>query len=273
MEVCLGIMSDLVKRLKITQKVHIRTQELQFILKETKITYDDVILEIGSGEGIQGHILMKKSKLVILSDISFRRFLKYKRPIFILCDAQYLPFREDTFSVVYVSNVLEHIKNRHQALYEIKRVLKNDGKLILVAPTSFWKILNILSYYINMLLYSFGLMLSCVLRDAKGNSKGLDGKEKRTFVTYLRYLLPQVHGEYNNNIEEYHAYKDYMWQKLVESAGFNSIKKESIYIRNPRFFLLIPYYSNKKYKLASALLLVFRAKKVSCTTIGRVSSR
>jgi len=41
---------------------------------------------------------------------------------FVLADAHYLPFRDDTFTIVYSSHVLEHLVNPYIALKEFKRV-------------------------------------------------------------------------------------------------------------------------------------------------------
>ena len=52
---------------------------------------------------------------------------------FVQGDAQKLPFPNDYFDVVTCQTVLMHLKNPAQALQEMKRVLKNDGILIMEA--------------------------------------------------------------------------------------------------------------------------------------------
>lgn len=45
-----------------------------------------------------------------------------------------LPFGKESFDVVLAINLIEHIKNHHQALGEMRRVLKKNGLFILSTP-------------------------------------------------------------------------------------------------------------------------------------------
>ena len=45
-----------------------------------------------------------------------------------------LPFQEDTFDIVTMLAVLEHLEKPKEIVDEIGRVLKNDGKLVLTVP-------------------------------------------------------------------------------------------------------------------------------------------
>jgi len=48
--------------------------------------------------------------------------------------AEKIPFKKNYFDEVYCIEVLEHVKDLEKSLKEIKRVLKNRGKLILSVP-------------------------------------------------------------------------------------------------------------------------------------------
>jgi ubiquinone/menaquinone biosynthesis C-methylase UbiE len=50
--------------------------------------------------------------------------------------AEKLPYADEQFDVVFSSHVLEHVNNIPQSLAEMKRVLKDDGTLIIGMPTS-----------------------------------------------------------------------------------------------------------------------------------------
>jgi len=56
-----------------------------------------------------------------------------------------MPFNDKEFDVVYSSHVLEHVQNQEKVLYEIKRVLKDDGVLIIGVPTSALACLGLLA--------------------------------------------------------------------------------------------------------------------------------
>jgi len=54
---------------------------------------------------------------------------------FVLADAHYLPFHDQTFDMVVCSHVLEHLHNPLQTLKEMRRVCKH--KVILRVPSHF----------------------------------------------------------------------------------------------------------------------------------------
>jgi len=45
-----------------------------------------------------------------------------------------IEFKDDLFDEIYCTEVLEHVKDFHKTMKEIKRVLKNEGKLTLTVP-------------------------------------------------------------------------------------------------------------------------------------------
>ncbi len=59
--------------------------------------------------------------------------------------AEDLPYANQSFDVVYSSHVLEHVNSESKSLKEMKRVLKDDGILIIGMPTASMAILNYLS--------------------------------------------------------------------------------------------------------------------------------
>ncbi|MEM3774063.1 MAG: class I SAM-dependent methyltransferase [Candidatus Bathyarchaeia archaeon] len=58
---------------------------------------------------------------------------------FVRASAEKLPFREGVFDEVYMIHVIEHLNNPLNALKEIFKVLKKNGKLILVTPNIYSK--------------------------------------------------------------------------------------------------------------------------------------
>jgi len=54
-----------------------------------------------------------------------------QKSLFVICDAQYLPFRSEVFNTVSCLGSLEHYPNHELALSEAFRVLRKKGKLLL----------------------------------------------------------------------------------------------------------------------------------------------
>lgn len=85
-------------------------------------------LELGSGAGFIKEIIPD----VITSDI-------IRLP---MCDkvvnAEKIPFKNNSISVIYLLNTFHHIKHPKKALMEFNRVLKTNGKIIMIEPYNSW---------------------------------------------------------------------------------------------------------------------------------------
>ena len=53
-------------------------------------------------------------------------------------DVQALNFESNSFDIIFINHVLEHVRNDNQALKEISRILKNNGYVIITIPGN-WK--------------------------------------------------------------------------------------------------------------------------------------
>ena len=57
--------------------------------------------------------------------------------------AENLPFNDNEFDIVFSSHVLEHVNDEMKSLQEMKRVLKDDGLLLIGMPTRTMAIINL----------------------------------------------------------------------------------------------------------------------------------
>jgi len=96
-----------------------------------------LILDVGSG----GNPLIVRGVEVVHCDIS------RNASVDVLCDAHHLPFRDNIFSIVYASHVIEHCINPAIVLQEFKRVSRG-GVIIKVMKAK-------LDYSDNSHLYSW----------------------------------------------------------------------------------------------------------------------
>lgn len=92
-------------------------------------------LEIGSGTGIAVSYTDGKNNYV-LSDISFKMCnaskKKYKSKV-ICCDAEKLPFADNSFETIVSSEVIHYLNSSENFIKEANRVLKNHGLLVISA--------------------------------------------------------------------------------------------------------------------------------------------
>lgn len=104
-------------------------------------TTNKKILDAGCGDGRLSAELSKKGAVVTGVDYSGRaiNFSKLFAPNinFIQADIKSLPFEDEKFDNILLVETLEHVSPQNIAtvLSELKRVLKNDGKLIISTPS------------------------------------------------------------------------------------------------------------------------------------------
>ena len=98
------------------------------------------VLEIGCGLGIDGIEFAKNGANYTGIDISDKSIelaktyfdLNNQKGNLLLADDENLPFENDTFDLVYSWGVLYHTPDIRQAIKEIYRLLKSDGRLIIM---------------------------------------------------------------------------------------------------------------------------------------------
>lgn len=95
-----------------------------------------IALDIGCGEGYHTEDLKNIIGEAIGFDVSKKRVKdanRFGRTCF-FADMHYMPFRDNTFDLVYAHEVVEHCADLEKALKEIRRVLKPDGGYVFTLP-------------------------------------------------------------------------------------------------------------------------------------------
>ena len=132
-------------------------------IESSGLRADFKVLDLAGGTGDMVKLMKEKVKeegLIVLSDIN-RRMLEEGRDRLIdegieginlaQIDAQYLPFRNETFDLVTIAFGLRNVTNKEKALKSILGSLKKGGKLIVLEfskPTNetFREIYDIFSF-------------------------------------------------------------------------------------------------------------------------------
>lgn len=86
------------------------------------------VLNIGSGGLVQDFLMRQGFKNLTSIDLDIKR-----NPDFIM-NVEKMTFVDNTFDVVFIFEVLEHVENPNSAFNEIYRVLKDNGTLVGSTP-------------------------------------------------------------------------------------------------------------------------------------------
>lgn len=127
--------------------LHMRRPEFTKPLRE--LGKDGVFLEIACGSAAHGLNMLKDGYKVIESDIAVGTVKKVKQfahqlkvddqASFMVIDAEYLPFADNSLSGIYMIASLHHIPTPSKALKEFKRCLKPGGLVLIGYEPSNWQ--------------------------------------------------------------------------------------------------------------------------------------
>jgi SAM-dependent methyltransferase len=150
-------------------------------------------LELGAGDGGQSVTISKfcdrlictekdeKSHAWLGQSILERRLANVE---YCICDAQDLSrFPDNSFDLVFSSNVLEHIPDVDRCLRQCLHVLKGDGLMLHTMPNRWWKVFN----------------------------AGLN---------MVKMKPPGIHGVSKSQYQEFIAFGARVWSRRIESQGF-----------------------------------------------------
>ena len=115
---------------------------LIFISKKNKVNNWDV-LDFGSGTGCNLITLKNFTKKIVACDINEKALSiskkenGFKNVSYVLLNGEKLPFKGKKFDLIIATEVFEHIPNYKIIFNELKRILKNNGFLIISTPNYF----------------------------------------------------------------------------------------------------------------------------------------
>ncbi len=102
------------------------------------ISKDDVVLEYACGTGIMTKTIASYCKKIIATDCSKKMLCRAKHKLraldnirFCCADITNLKFKDSCFDIVLVANVIHLIKDPDKAIFELYRVVKPDGMILI----------------------------------------------------------------------------------------------------------------------------------------------
>lgn len=199
----------------------IRDEELKPALEFFPKT-NSKILEVGGGNGYQASKISEMGYSIISIDISPGTPLYHNVE---KINVTNLPYQDQSFDLILTSVVLQHIADVDKAFQEMNRVLKDDGLMIHLVPTSWWTIFTNFWHYCYIPKY----LLKSILKKFKLKSnhnapesnalelsiEKIDSKIKQLFLHPLGYNPSFVH--------EIFIFRKNNWKKLLQSHSLKII--------------------------------------------------
>lgn len=107
--------------------------KLNLLLKYVR----DITGDIGCGEGYYSEFLVKRGIRCIGCDIDFEKVLIAKKRApgeYVVCDANYLPFRDKVFHSLILYDIIEHLDDYTRLFIDAKRITKTY--ILVTVPNS-----------------------------------------------------------------------------------------------------------------------------------------
>lgn len=211
----------------------LRCRDLEQLLSSPPGEIKGKALEIGCGSGYLTGILGTCFEEIIPTDVKPRGTV----PGVVMADAQKLPFVDQSFDFVFSSNVLEHIDDVYVCLEELRRVMAPGATMLHTMPTSSWKVFQVLTHPIHLLMIVFKKFLRRNNRnDRIDNSveKVGEGARGRSLIAKA---TPAIHGISSNHFREFLYFRPSSWKTLFERTGFEVLKVEPLFFHSPYKFL------------------------------------
>lgn len=158
-----------------------------------------------------------------------------------------IPFEDKSFDVVFSSHVLEHVNDEQKSLMEMKRVLKDDGVVIIGMPTAAMAWIN----FFTQMLFTTHMRIVNVLLKPFINT----GRTK-----FIHIFLPPSHSDFNKTIlYDLNHYRAKNWERIVSSEF---VIEKTIFPCLYPFPDYIQLFKMREFKnIASSVFFVCRKKK------------
>ncbi|HEV8331066.1 MAG TPA: class I SAM-dependent methyltransferase [Steroidobacteraceae bacterium] len=231
------------------------------------------ILEIGAGVGWQARELSTMGHEVEAVDLAGSAYAAERIWAIRDYDGEHLPYADQTFDVVYSSNVLEHVERLRSLLAEMRRVVKPGGYLVHLVPSASWRLWTTLTYYPDLVRRAW--------RSVRGRAvtpesapHAAHGRGPQRWRRLLRVFAPPAHGLFGNAIEELWYFKSAHWRRLLSDAELEwhaSRPAGLFYSGSILFGLKLPFSMRRQLAplLGSSCHLFILRKRAAAIAVAR----
>lgn len=199
--------------------------QIEGVLKNT-VPAGAKILEIGAGTGWQARELASRGYEVSAIDIPTSNHGKARIWPIIDFDGRFIPFPDQSFDIVYSSNVLEHVEDTETLNTEIARVLRSGGTAIHYVPTSAWRAWSLAAFYPALLRDVFKRVRGMLNGDCKSAATPATcapagSTVRRSLISkVIRRGVPHAHGAVGTCWTELSRFSQPSWDDFFATSGW-----------------------------------------------------
>lgn len=220
----------------------IRGVEIENLFLSLGLNNTGKVLEVGCGNGFFSYLVSFISEKVIATDLytknakthtpgidSARQLISKigNKNIFLsACSIEHIPFKDNTFDIVFSAYTLHYINDRTLGLNEIKRVVKKDGIVIIVVPNFIERIYSFFQFYLYFVIKILGFIFikTYKIKNISSGSKSNSRFSMAKFRENYRYFpFPGPHGAYKNGFIEMIRHMPHRWNREFKEAGFKFV--------------------------------------------------
>ena len=227
----------------------IRLSELEIILDTLKQFHPTAIniLEIGAGTGWQARELSKHGYKVTAIDIPDSNHSDARIWEILDFDGKNIPATDNSFDIVYSSNVLEHVLDLDALNQDIHRVLKTNGHAIHYVPTGSWRSASLIAFYPSLIREVIRRIFNKTQNqnNKTSNSHKKTDSRKSFLKKALFRIFPHAHGTRGSALNETVLFKKLRWEKLFKSYNWEIL----FYTKNKLFLtgeMILGHYAPVK---------------------------
>jgi len=208
----------------------IRNQELLSIKKYLFNSNTKKILEIGGNDGYLAKILTDWGFEVTSIDINpSSTYFDVKK-----MNATNLEFKSNSFDLVFSSSVIAHIHNKKLLFKEINRILKENGLIIHIVPSTWWSLITNFWHYMLLpkILYKKIRNKSNSKKKIKSSDTDMINRENNKLETIKNLLFFHPIGTEKSFIIEIFKFSKVNWRKMFVHNGYvihNELKGPLVY--------------------------------------------
>lgn len=143
-------------------------------------------------------------------------------------DAEYLPYADGAFDLIFSEYAIQYIGDKRRALAEMRRVLTPGGVLIAVVPNFMERVLTPLLRCQYLALRACGRIGAPRGTDANGASRGSaspgTGLKRAAVSSLAAYAALRADGAYGSYREELFRHTPGAWRRLFDQSGFRVVR-------------------------------------------------